>query len=216
MVAVLDDTSVCANCGKESKSDDMNTCKRCKEVKYCNAACKKKHRSKHKKKCEKRVAELHEEQLFKEIEPEECPICMLPLKYEINQSIYKSCCGKTICDGCVYAMKMSEGKDLCPFCRTPKASSAEEHIKQTKKLMDRGNAYAFTMLGGCYAQGTMGMPQDHQKACELFLKSGELGSAEAYYHLGNAYDFGRGVGVNKMKARHLRACGYEGEYRCEE
>ena len=35
--------SVCANCHKEG-SDDMNTCNKCNMVKYCNAACKKKHR----------------------------------------------------------------------------------------------------------------------------------------------------------------------------
>jgi len=37
--------SVCANCGKEGSSDEINnTCNKCKQVKYCNAACKKKHR----------------------------------------------------------------------------------------------------------------------------------------------------------------------------
>ena len=45
-IAIHDDVSTCANCGKEGNSDDMNTCNKCKEVKYCNAACKKKHRKK--------------------------------------------------------------------------------------------------------------------------------------------------------------------------
>ena len=66
-VAILDDALTCANCGKEGSSDDMNICNKCKLVRYCNAACKKKHRSKHKKACERRVAELHEEQLFKDL-----------------------------------------------------------------------------------------------------------------------------------------------------
>jgi len=44
---------ICANCGKESNSSDMNTCNKCKSVKYCNAACKKEHRQKHKKQCER-------------------------------------------------------------------------------------------------------------------------------------------------------------------
>jgi len=52
--------SICANCGKEG-SDVNNTCNKCKSVKYCNAACKKKHRHKHKKECERRVAELRDE-----------------------------------------------------------------------------------------------------------------------------------------------------------
>jgi len=47
-IAILD-VSTCANCGKEGNSKDMNTCNKCKTVYYCNAACKKKHRTKHKK-----------------------------------------------------------------------------------------------------------------------------------------------------------------------
>ena len=56
-----EDTTIttCANCGKEGGT--LNTCNKCKMVKYCNAACKKKHRSKHKKACEKRVVDLHDE-----------------------------------------------------------------------------------------------------------------------------------------------------------
>ena len=50
--------TICANCGKEG--NDLNTCNSCDLVAYCNAACKKKHRTKHKKKCERRVAELHD------------------------------------------------------------------------------------------------------------------------------------------------------------
>jgi len=93
-VAILDDT-ICAACGKEGKGDDMNTCNKCQLVKYCNAACKKKHRTKHKKKCERRVAELHDEKLFKEVEPDECPICLLPLEIEGEQTeTFQSCWGR--------------------------------------------------------------------------------------------------------------------------
>ena len=41
--------SVCANCGKEGSDNDMNTCNTCKQVKYCNAVCKKVHKKEHKK-----------------------------------------------------------------------------------------------------------------------------------------------------------------------
>ena len=119
-VAVRDDKSACACCGKEGNSDDMNTCNKCKSVSYCNAACKKKHRKKHKKACEKRVAELHDEKLFKEPPPrEECPICLIPLPLDASEMAFKSCCGKLICKGCIYAMEESEeGGDLCAFCHT--------------------------------------------------------------------------------------------------
>ena len=188
-VAIQDDTYTCASCAKEGNSDDMNTCNKCKMVKYCNAACKKKHRKKHKKACEKRVAELHEERLFKDVEPEECPICMLTLPINANESSFFSCCGKMLCNGCIYAMNMSEGKDLCPFCRTPLPSN-EEYIKRLKALMDNGNADAYYCLGNEHAQGMNNISQDWNKACKLYLKAGELGCSTGYYNLGSLYYHG--------------------------
>ena len=201
-VAILNDTSKCAACGKEKNSSDMNTCNKCQSVKYCNAACKKKHRTKHKKACQRRVAELHEEQLFKEVEPDECPICLLSLSGAERTETFQTCCGKIICSGCSYAMKMSEGKDLCAFCRTPPATSSKEETKRIHKLMDNGNGEAYYLLAGYYADGAVGMPQDHQKANELYLKGGELGSATAYYNLGNSYRQGRGVERDMKKTKY--------------
>ena len=206
-IAIKDDKkSTCANCGKEDNSNDMNICNRCKMVKYCNAACKKKHRSKHKKKCDRHVAELYDEQLFKDHPPnEECPICMIPLPIDSGDINFQACCGRLICNGCIYAYNfIILGKDLCPFCRKPQP---EEDTKHVKKLMDKGNAYAYSILGSCYHDGVSGVqqdwhPQDYQKANELFLKAGELGCADGYFNLGQAFRFGRGVEVNNKKAKH--------------
>ena len=49
------DVVACANCGKEGSNNDMNTCNKCKMVKYCNAVCKKIHKKKHKKDCEEYI-----------------------------------------------------------------------------------------------------------------------------------------------------------------
>jgi len=68
-------SNICANCGKEG-SDVTNTCNKCMMVKYCNASCKKKHRSKHKKQCDRRIAELHDEALFTIPPKEDCQICL--------------------------------------------------------------------------------------------------------------------------------------------
>ena len=92
---------------------------------------------------------------------------------------------------------------LCAFCREPPSSSEEEIIKQSKKLMEAGNAYAFYNLAGYYARGNMGMPQDSAKANELYLKAGQLGCHQAYVNLGNSYYYGRGVEVDKQKAKHF-------------
>jgi len=198
----VSDMSTCANCGKESNSNDMNNCNKCKGVKYCNAACKKKHRTKHKKACERRVAELHDEKLFKDVEPEECPICLIPMP-SVDQTTIGSCCGKHFCSGCMYAMQMSEGKDLCPFCRMPPPSSDEEEIKRARDLIDSTcNPEACLLLAGYYDQGTRGLPQDHQKANELLRKACELGCAGAYYNLGDSYFHGNCVEVDMKKAKY--------------
>jgi len=205
-VAVQQET--CASCGKEGNRDDMNTCNKCKMVKYCNAACKKKHRSKHKKACERRVAELHDEQLFKDHPlTEECPICMLPLPLEFNggQVTFYACCGKKICNGCIYTLvpsMVSEGKDLCPFCRMPAAYTDQEDIKRLKILMSNGNADAFNHFAGYYYRGSKGIPQDYVKANELLLKAGNLGCAAGYNSLGNLYRDGEGVERDDKKAQY--------------
>ena len=167
-------------------------------VKYCNAACKKKHRSKHKKACERRASEIYDEQLFKEIEPEECPLCFLPMPIDAGQYAFMLCCGKEICNGCIVAMYMREGgKNLCAFCRTPPESSDEECLK-----MDKGNGDGFFQLAGHYYDGDFGLPRDHQKANELYLKAGELGCARGYYNLGHSYHEGTGVEADKKKAKY--------------
>ena len=118
------DVSTCANCGKEGSN--LNICNKCKEATYCNAACKKKHRSKHKKQCEGRLAEMHDEALFREAAPPEygdCPICFLRMPTMDSGRRYMSCCGKIICSGCCHAdVYDNQGKTVadekCPFCRT--------------------------------------------------------------------------------------------------
>ena len=74
-----------------------------------------------------------------------------------------TCCGKSVI-GCIHAMIR---EDLCPFCRTP-------DIEKAKNLTEKGNAEAFDMLAGYYAQG-LGISQDNSKANELWLNAGELG-----------------------------------------
>ena len=201
-ITCTEEVDKCANCGKEGS--DLNICNKCKAVKYCNAACKKKHRTKHKKKCEKRIAELHDIELFKKPPPrEDCPICMLPLPYLDTGSKYNACCGKEICSGCTHAMEMRDkGVGLCPFCRTPATKSNEENIRRLKKRVEVGDAYAIFGLGCCHSEGAYGLPRDHEKALELWHQAGELGYAGAYCNIGNAYHNGRGVERDEKKADH--------------
>lgn len=210
--------SVCANCGKEGNSDNMNTCNKCKMVKYCNAACKKKHRHKHKKDCEEHVrlaaehaAKLHDEELFKQPPTkEDCPICFQQLPLLHTGRRYKTCCGKEICSGCVHApvfdgqgnLVDNDRQNECAFCRTPAPTSDEEAVKREKKRIETGDPIAIYNHGNYYREGTNGFPQDYTKALELWLRAGGLGLAEAFGNIGMVYEFGHGVEVDKNKAKY--------------
>lgn len=194
--------SVCANCGKGG-SEVTNTCNKCKEVMYCNAACKKKHRTKHKKDCERRVAELHDEALFKQPPTEDdCPICFLRMPSIISARVYKACCGKVICCGCIHAVALRDDDQLCPFCRTPATTTDEEMLNRYKVRMELNDAAAIHNIGGFHSMGMLGCPQNYAKALELWHRAAKLGYSVAYFTIGNAYMFGRGVEINKEKAKH--------------
>ena len=215
--------SLCANCGKEGSN--MNICNKCKAVKYCNASCKKKHRKKHKKQCERivaeihdeaffreplpqygvRAAELHDEALFREPPPEygDCPICFLRLPTMDDGRRYMSCCGKILCCGCDHAdVHDNLGNVIvgtkCPFCRTHATRSDEEVIERLKKRMEVGDANAFSMVGCYYYLGRYGLLQNSAKAVEFWHKAGRFG----YKNIGHAYSNGDGVERDKKMAKH--------------
>jgi len=214
-----DGVSICANCGKEGAN---NVCNKCKQVKYCNAVCKKIHKKKHKNDCEehirraaekdkealKRAAELHDEELFKQPPPpEDCPICFQQLPSLLRGRRYQSCCGKEICVGCIHApVYDSQGNEVdnkkCPFCRTPWPNAVKENAKRLKKRAEANDPIAIYTLGCHYRGGTDGFPQDYGKALELYHRASELGSFKAYSNIGNAYFNGEGVEVDKEKAMH--------------
>jgi len=210
-----DIVSVCANCGKEG--DDINNiCNKCKQVKYCNASCKKKHRHKHKKECEEHIrlaaeqsAKLHDIELFKQPPPaEDCPICFIQLPTLDSGRIYMSCCGKVICSGCAFAPVYDnqgnkvdiEKQNECAFCRVVAPKSNKVSIERLTKRMEADDANAMHNLGMMYYQGTDGFPQDYTKALTLWHRAVEFGYSAAYNNIGYAYDHGQGVEVDEEKA----------------
>ena len=216
------DVVVCANCGKEGSSNNMNTCNKCKMVKYCNAICKKVHKKKHKKDCEeyqrlaaerrndelRRAAELHDKELFKQPPPkEDCPICFVRLPSLETSWRYQSCCGKIICSGCLHAPVYDcqgnvVAEEKCAFCRVPVPKSNEKIIQRMMDRMEAGDPIAIYNNGVYHRHGKYGVPQDCTKSLELWHRAAELGHSEGYLGIGNAYYYGRGVGVDKKKAKH--------------
>ena len=174
-------------------------------MKYCNAACKKKHRQKHKKRCERYAAELHDEELFKQPPPkEDCPICFLRMPTLKTGWRYQSCCGKVICSGCIHAPVYDNlGNEVdnqkCPFCRKPTHNSEEELTERYKSRMEAGDPIAIFNRGCDYQDGLNGLP-DYTKALELFHRAVDLDYTEAYCSIGYCHEVGRGVEVDKKKA----------------
>jgi len=213
------DSSVCANCGKEGAN---NICNKCKQVKYCNAVCKKVHKKKHKKDCEEYqrlatekhneelriAAELHDIELFKQPPPkDDCPICFQLLPTLDTGRRYKSCCGKVICSGCshapVYDNQGNEvDNDKCPFCRTPKPSAEKEANERMKERVEANDPNAIFNLAIDYRDGTCGYSQDYTKALEVYHRAADLDHPKAYCDIGMAYYDGRGVEIDKKKAAH--------------
>src|SRR5210317_2376406 len=88
---------LCASCGIAGVDDTKLKNCACNLVKYCSVDCQKNHRPKHKKLCKKRLAELHDDDLFTQPDIShmgECPICCLPLSIYPRKSTLNTCCSK--------------------------------------------------------------------------------------------------------------------------
>ena len=143
-----------------------------------------------------------DEDLFKQPPRGECPICMLPLPLETEGTAYNSCCRKSLCCGCMHADVIENNRKLCPFCRTPVATSDKEYIERMKKRVEANDVNAMRNLGCKYYHGEKGLQQNYKKAIKLWLRAGELGDTRAFFNLGVACDNGDGVERDTKKAKH--------------
>jgi hypothetical protein len=223
--------------GVAGEGISLKVCKSCMLVKYCNADCQKNHWPTHKYECKQRAAELRDEALFKDPPAkEDCPICFLPMPVKLvccvslppatltsvpifdlaqaNEELaaeateqYYSCCGKSICGGCVHSFTESGNDDRCPFCNAKMSKTAEEEIKQTMKRVEANDAGAMCQLGNQYIHGHEGLLQDQEKAKELLMRAVELGDSQAHFHLGNYYHEG---GDMKKAKFHYEAAAMAG------
>ena len=206
-IAVDGSTDVCANCGKGSEGGSiikLKNCNACRLVKYCGVDCQRAHRKQHKKACKQRAAELEDEQLYgqglERPEGDFCPICTLPIPFLLDEHAgFNACCMERICDGCYVAAK-KRGMHDCPFCRTQSPKNDDETLAMIQARVLKKDPEAINSLGAKYFQGANGLNKDARRAVELWIEAAELGSIEALFNLGLAYDSGEGVGQDKAKA----------------
>ena len=109
------------------------------------------------------------------------------------------CCMKTICFGCHGAAK-KRGMDDCPFCRTPKPENHDDALAMIQAQVLKKDRVAIHQLGLHIYQGGLGLQKDMQRAVELYTEAAQLGSIEALFSIGSAYDLGKGAQQDKAKA----------------
>jgi len=226
----------CADCGG---GVSLKACKSCWLVKYCNADCQRNHWPTHKKLCKQRAAELHDEALFKDPPAkEDCPICFLPLPAGLlscmtlppatissvpirefavaNEELankateeYFSCCGKSICGGCMHSFRKSGNIGTCAFCKGVNDKTDEESVEELMKRVEVNDADAMYVLGSYYNHGQLGLQQDRGKALELWKHAAALGSSKSHFHLGNMYREGGDMKKAKFHYEAAAMAGHE-------
>ena len=112
-----------------------------------------------------------------------------------------SCCGKFVCSGCAFAVKLTLGIDSCPLCRTLTATIQEDANKQMKSRVDVNDAQAIYNLACDTFNGDYGVPQDRDNALTLWRRAAELGCSAAHYNIGNAYRNGEIIEKDMKKAK---------------
>ena len=161
---------------------------------------------------------------------EDCPICFLPMPkcllacislpdatimsvpiYEFAALLaekqterYYSCCGKSICAGCVHSFSNSGNIMNCPFCKADTfGKTNEEEIEEIMTRVEVNDAYSIYVLGSHYYHGKFGLLQDRERARELWKQAAALGSSKAHYNLGSIYR--EGGDLKKAKIHYKAA-----------
>ena len=143
-------------------------------------------------------------------EDDDCPLCQLPLPLDSNESLFKACCMKEVCKGCILASRKRGMRD-CPFCRTPTPKTGQA-LAMIRKRVDKGDPNAIYTLGSLHEYGKCGLEKDVTRAVELYERAAEFGVKEAHFNLGSLYDEGTDVEKDMATAsRHYEAaamCGH--------
>ena len=148
-----------------------------------------------------------DDSLFAQPSPrEDCAVCFLPLPH-ITGHCYQSCCGKILCGGCIEAVaerskkmgkKTQKEWALCPFCREPSFSTAEEGHQRLNKRVEMNDATAMSLLGGNYIEGK-GTKRYVKRGVKLWTRAAELGEITSCASLGDEYnpELGSNTGLKK-------------------
>lgn len=137
---------------------------------------------------------------------EECPICMLPMPpFDLQKAevIYLTCCGKTICCGCMMSRDIVDMKEptengrSCPFCRRKPGG---DPVEKNMKLAKAGYCMSMFVLGNYYFDGLVGLKEDKREALKWYHKAMDAGSAVAALKIYKIYKYGDGIERDKAQS----------------
>jgi len=145
-------------------------------------------------------------------EKEVCPICMIPLPIEMDETRFMTCCGNVICCGCDMKHMMSEitlknmkkeGVENGVKCLRCCQEAPKNKVKALKRLMKKNNPLAFFIMAIRHKNGEGVFQNDaakynagdvvfqsDTKALEMFICAAELGHAESSCNIGTYYQNG--------------------------
>ena len=149
-----------------------------------------------------------------EEEEDVCPVCIEALQKDHKKFARYTCCGNGIhmwCREGIDASSLSDKqKDSCPLCRAKHPTSEEEIIEQLRPWVEKGKAWAQSLLAQKYFNG-VGVEQSYQQARELYELAASQGHANAQCSLGNMYREGKDVGQSyERTAEYYEAAARQG------
>ena len=197
----------CSSCNKPQLSGQtFRKCSGCLSVQYCNKKCQKKHWSPggHNQECKRLRKEKEEDTTNNNLPPtyeegDECPICLEILPKDVTKFLFFTCCGNGIHIHCFKDMESMKMAGTCPFCRAPRPTSDEEHIKYLRPWVKKKKAWAQNLMGRMYYHG-QGVKQSYEMARILLEQTAQQGDASAMFDLGVMYEGGEGVEQSYKRA----------------
>jgi tetratricopeptide (TPR) repeat protein len=128
----------------------------------------------------------------------------------LDMEQYYTCCGKTICKGCIYSFCESGNNGKCPFCNADRSSKTrEENNEDLMKRVEANDPGAIYFLADSYRHGFNGLQQDQTKAKELYTRAAGLGYIMAHNQLGGIYDEGGDLKKAKFHFEAAAMAGYD-------
>jgi TPR repeat protein len=124
--------------------------------------------------------------------------------------IYYPCCGKNICEGCLYSFQCSGNENKCPFCNSDRGGKTDEDgVEDSMMRAEANDAASIYLLANSYHNGENGLVQDRETAIELYVRAAELGCSDAHSDLGNIYRKGGDLKRAKFHWEAAAMAGHE-------